>query len=42
MQFTLKGLFWVAFIAPALEHFWDASANVTFRLVKAILEVILH
>jgi hypothetical protein len=28
-------LFWVAFIAQALESFLDASANVTFRLPKA-------
>jgi len=30
-----EGLFWVAFVAQALEGFSDASANVTFRLPKA-------
>jgi hypothetical protein len=29
-------LVWVAFVEQALERFLDASANVTFRLPKAI------
>jgi hypothetical protein len=32
------GLFWVAFVAQALEGFLDASTNVTFRLQKAAQE----
>jgi hypothetical protein len=32
------GLFWVAFVAQALEGFLNASANVTFRLQKAARE----
>ncbi len=38
LHFSASGLFWVAFVAQALEGFLVASANVMFRLPKARTE----
>src|SRR5665647_1756357 len=36
--FCSEGLVWAGFVEQALERFWDASANVTFRLPKARIQ----